>query len=254
MVLEMSKPNPVRSVLIAQPAPEAANPYQGIIDRFKLKVDFRAFHHVEGISAKDFRKQKIEIKDYNAIVFTSKNSIDHFFRFCGEAKHEMPIDAKYFCTSEAIALYMQKYIQMRKRKVFFGKGSLNDILPYFQRHKAEKFLMPISEQSLSDFNLTFETAGIELTKAIMFKTAISDLSDLADVKYDVLCFFSPTGIESLFKNFPDFKQEKTRIAVFGPTTRKSAEDNQLVVNIYAPEPGVPSMAKAIENYILSLGK
>jgi uroporphyrinogen-III synthase len=143
---------------------------------------------------------------------------------------------------------------MRKRKVFFGKGSLNDILPYFQRHKAEKFLMPVSEQSLSDFNLTFETAGIELTKAIMFKTAISDLSDLADVKYDVLCFFSPTGIESLFKNFPDFKQEKTRIAVFGPTTRKSAEDNQLVVNIYAPEPGVPSMAKAIENYILSLGK
>jgi uroporphyrinogen-III synthase len=157
----------------------------------------------------------------------------------------MPIDAKYFCTSEAIALYMQKYIQMRKRKVFFGKGSLNDILPYFQRHKAEKFLMPISEQSLSDFNLTFETAGIDLTKAIMFKTAISDLSDLADV---------PTGIESLFKNFPDFKQEKTRISVFGPTTRKSAEDNQLVVNVYAPEPGVPSMAKAIENYILSLGK
>jgi uroporphyrinogen-III synthase len=114
--------------------------------------------------------------------------------------------------------------------------------------------MPISEQSLSDFNLTFETAGIDLTKAIMFKTAISDLSDLADVKYDVLCFFSPTGIESLFKNFPDFKQEKTRISVFGPTTRKSAEDNQLVVNVYAPEPGVPSMAKAIENYILSLGK
>jgi uroporphyrinogen-III synthase len=254
MVLEMSKPNPVKSVLIAQPAPEGANPYQGVIDRFKLKVDFRAFHHVEGIAAKDFRKQKIEIKDYNAIIFTSKNSIDHFFRLCSEFKHEMPIDAKYFCTSEAIALYMQKYIQMRKRKVFFGKGSLNDILPYFSKHKDEKFLMPISEQSLSDFKETFDSAGIEIQKAIMFKTAISDLSDLADVKYDVLCFFSPTGIESLFKNFPDFEQGKTRIAVFGPTTRKSAEDNKLVVNIYAPEPGIPSMAKALETYINQLGK
>ncbi len=252
--MSQTKPNPVKSVLIAQPAPETSNPYQNLIDKFKLKVDFRAFHHVEGVSAKDFRKQRIDIKEYNAIIFTSKNSIDHFFRLCTENKIEMPAETKYFCTSETIAVYMQKYIQMRKRKVFYGNGTLFDLLPSFQKHKGDNFLMPLSEQSLNDFNQTLENSGIKVTRAIMFKTAISDLSDLADVKYDVLGFFSPTGIESLFKNFPDFSQDNTRIAVYGNNTRKAAEDLGLVVNIFAPEPGVPSMAKALENYILALGK
>jgi len=244
----------VKTILISQPKP-TRSPYFELEKKYDLKIDWVPFIHVEEVSVKEFRKQRIKPDDYTAIVFTSKNSIDHFFRICEDLRIKMSQDTKYFCLSEAIANYLQKFIVYRKRKVFTGRKTIADLKPALLKHKdKEKFLMPCSNlgsKAVSDFLTNLE---LDWQDSLMYRTVSSDLSDLSDVTYDVLVFFSPLGIHSLYENFPDFMQNETRLAVYGKTTSKAVEDHGLVVNIKAPIPEAPSMTMALEMYIQKANK
>jgi uroporphyrinogen-III synthase len=245
----------VKTILVSQPEPKVENsPYFELQQKHKLKIDFRPFIHVEGVSAKDVRLQKIDLNNYTAIILTSKNAIDHFFRVAEEMRYKIPEGLKYFCQSEAIAFYLQKYVVYRKRKIYVGAKDFVDMLPLFKKYKDEKYLLPASDQLNADAPQTLNSLGVDWTEGTFYRTVMSDLSDLADVYYDVLAFFSPTGIKSLFKNFPDFEQNNTRIAVFGSTTQKEALDNGLRVDIMAPSPEAPSMTMALEKYIAKANK
>jgi uroporphyrinogen-III synthase len=238
----------VKSILVTLPKPENdKNPYAELAKKLNLKIDFRSFIHVEGVPAKDFRKDKINLPDFTAVIFTSRNSADHFFRICEEMRFEVPADMKYFCLSETIALYLQKYIQYRKRKIFFGKQTAADLAEVLKKHSGEKFLYPCSD-------VAAEETQKFLTENVLFRTVCSDLSDLAEVFYDVIAFFSPSSILSLYQNFPDFKQNNTRIAAFGATTHKAVLDAGLILDIPAPTPGAPSMTMAIEQYVKQANK
>ncbi len=240
----------IKNILVTLPKPEAdKSPYYDVAKKLNLKVDFRSFIHVEGIPARDFRKDKINLGDFTSVIFTSRNAADHFFRICEEMRYDVPAELKYFCLSETIALYLQKYIQYRKRKIFFGKQTASDLAEVLKKHANEKFLYPCSDVATEDTMKFLEKSGYDFTPAVLFKTVVSDLSDLADVFYDVIVFFSPSSIQSLFKNFPDFKQNETRIAAFGSNTNKACKDMNLIVDIDAPTPEAPSMTMAIENYI-----
>ena len=245
----------VKTILVSQPEPKVENsPYFELQQKHKVKVDFRSFIHVEGVNAKDIRAQKIDLNNFTAIILTSRNSVDHFFRVAEEMRYKVPEDLKYFCQSEAIAYYLQKYVVYRKRKIYVGQKDFVDMSPLIKKYKEEKFLLPASDQLNFDIPQTLNNLKVEWTQAIFYKTVMSDLSDLADVYYDVLAFFSPTGIKSLFKNFPDFKQNNTRIAVFGSTTQKEALESGLRVDILAPTPDTPSMTMALERYITEANK
>ncbi len=245
----------VKSILVSQPEPKAENsPYFDLQNKHKIKVDFRPFIHVEGASAKDVRSQKIDLNNFTAIILTSRNSIDHFFRVAEEMRYKVPEDLKYFCQSEAIAFYLQKYVVYRKRKIYVGQKEFSDLAPLIKKYKTEKFLLPSSDQLNFDIPQTLDKLEVSWTQGVFYKTVMSDLSDLKDVYYDILAFFSPTGIKSLFKNFPDFQQNKTRIAVFGPTTQKEAEEHGLRIDIYAPSPETPSMTMALEKYVTLANK
>ncbi len=245
----------VKTILVSQPEPKVENsPYFELQQKLKVKVDFRPFIHVEGVSAKDVRQQKVDLNNYTAIILTSKNSIDHFFRVAEEMRYKVPETMKYFCQSEAVAFYLQKYVVYRKRKIYVGQKDFADMAPLIKKYKDEKFLLPASDQLNDDVPHTLDTLKVNWTPGIFYRTVMSDLSDLKDVYYDVLVFFSPTGIKSLFKNFPDFKQNNTRIAVFGTTTQKEALDNNLRIDIMAPAPETPSMTMALEKYILEANK
>jgi uroporphyrinogen-III synthase len=245
----------VKTILVSQPEPKVENsPYYEIQHKLKVKVDFRPFIHVEGVSAKDVRAQKIDLNNYTAIILTSKNSIDHFFRVAEEMRFKVPETMKYFCQSEAIAFYLQKYVVYRKRKIYVGQKDFGDLAPLIKKYKDEKFLLPSSEQLNDDVPQVLNNLKVDWTPGTFYRTMMSDLSDLKDVYYDVLAFFSPTGIKSLFKNFPDFQQNNTRIAVFGSTTQKEALEHGLRVDIMAPAPGTPSMTMALEKYILEANK
>ncbi|ALM22157.1 uroporphyrinogen-III synthase HemD [Nonlabens tegetincola] len=242
--------NKVKTILVSQPQPKAeTSPYQNLVDRTKVKIDFRSFIHVEGASAKEVREQKIDLSKFSAIILTSRNAVDHFFRVAEEMRFKIPDSLKYFCQSEAVAYYLQKYVVYRKRKIYVGKRTFAELTPLIKKHKNESFLVPSSDKLKDDVPRELDSLGVNWKSAVFFRTVISDLSDLADVKYDVLVFFSPSGIESLFKNFPDFVQDKTRIAVFGNTTMKAAQEKGLRIDIQAPTPESPSMSMAIENYI-----
>lgn len=241
---------PVKSILVSQPAPSDVNsPYKQLAEKYNLKIDFRQFIKVEPVPPKEFRKQKIDILKHTAIIFTSRNAIDHLFAICKEFKIEMPADMKYFCISDQTAHYLQKYIVIRKRKLFVGQRTAQDLFEYFKKHKSEKFLFPCSDIRKDDIPEYFEKNGISFTEAIIYHTISADLSDLADVKYDVLAFFSPSGIKSLKINFPNFVQGRTRIAAFGPTTAQAVRDLDLILDIEAPMPNAPSMTGALELYI-----
>ncbi|MGB3590669.1 MAG: uroporphyrinogen-III synthase [Nonlabens sp.] len=243
----------VKTILVSQPEPKMENsPYQNLVDRTKVKIDFRSFIHVEGASSKEVREQKIDLNNYTAIILTSRNAVDHFFRVAEEMRYKIPDSLKYFCQSEAVAYYLQKYVVYRKRKIYVGKRSIQELIPLIKKHKSETFLLPSSDKLMDQIPVELDKVGIKWDSATFFRTVISDLSDLADVKYDILVFFSPSGIESLFKNFPTFEQDKTRIAVFGNTTMKAAQENGLRIDIQAPTPESPSMTMAIENYIKNL--
>jgi len=240
----------VRSILVSQPEPKTEkSPYFDLAEKYDLKVDFRPFIQVEPVRAKDFRKQKIDILDHTAVIFTSRNAVDHFFSICKALKIEMPPDMKYFCISEQTAYYLQKYIVIRKRKIFTGQRTAGDLIEILKKHKNEKYLFPCSSIRKDDIPDFLKENGYKYSEAVMYETVAADLSDLEDVYYDIIAFFSPSGINSLFVNFPDFKQNDTRIAVFGPTTAKAAVDAGLIVDIEAPIPNAPSMTGAIEVYI-----
>ena len=240
----------VKTILVSQPAPTAEqSPYFSLMDKQKVKIDFRSFIHVEGETAKNVRSQKIDFLEFTAVIFTSRNAIDNYFRLAEEMRMAIPDAMNYFCLSEAVAFYLQKYVVYRKRKIYVGTRTFDELVPLIKKHKTEKFLLPCSDKSKDTVPEKLNKLGVEWKKAILFKTVISDLSDLENVFYDVLVFFSPSGIQSLFKNFPGFKQNNTRIAVFGNTTVKAAEDAGLKIDISAPTKETPSMTMALERYI-----
>ena len=251
----LSKELKVKSILVSQPKPETEkSPYHDLAKKFSLKIDFRPFIHVEGVPANEFRKERINLADFTAVILTSRYAADHFFRMCTEMRIANLDQIKYFCISESTAFYLQKYVVFRKRKIFYGKSSINDLIDVIKKHKKEKFLLPCSDIHKQEIADTLNDNKIEFTKAIMYRTVCSDLSDLADVNYDMLVFFSPSGITSLLKNFPEFKQNKTRIAAFGSTTNKAVEEAKLKVNVMAPVPDAPSMTMAIEQYLKKVNK
>ena len=240
----------VKSILVSQPAPKSKqSPYFELSEKQKVKIDFRSFIHVEGKSAREVREQKIDFSEFNAVILTSKNAVDHFFRLAEEMRYKIPDDMRYFCQSEAIAYYLQKYVVYRKRKIYVGKRNFEDMLPLFKKFKDGKYLLPSSDKLKPSIPKLLDDFGLNWKRAILYSTVISDLSDLEDVFYDILVFFSPSGIESLFKNFPNFKQNNTRIAVFGNTTVKAAEKHGLKVDIAAPTKETPSMTMALQRYI-----
>lgn len=245
----------VKSILVSQPKPGGQkSPYYTLADKFGLKVDFRPFIQVDPISVKEFRKQKIDILNHTAVIFTSRNAVDHFFRMCIDLKIEVPADMKYFCISEQTANYLQKYIVVRKRKIFTGSRTAQDLIEILKKHKNEKYIFPCSNIRKEDIPNFMKDNGYQLTEAIIYKTVASDLSDLDNVYYDIIAFYSPSGINSLFVNFPDFQQNDTRIAVFGPTTAKAAREADLIIDIEAPLPNAPSMTGALELYVKKANK
>lgn len=240
----------IKSILISQPKPERS-PYFTLEEKWGIKIDWRSFIHVEQVPEKEFRRLRINIADYTAIIFTSKNSIEHFFTMCEKMRVKMPDSTKYFCLTEAIANYLQKFITYRKRKVFVGVRKINDLHSYFEKHKQkEKFLLPCSNLGAKQVVAYLDDNNITYTEALMYRTVASDLSDLSEITYDALVFFSPLGIESLYENFPKFEQKKTRLAIYGKTTQKAVHDKgNLHINIEVPIPGITSMCTGIEKYL-----
>jgi len=245
----------VKTILISQPEPASErSPYSRLKEKHKLKIDFRPFIHVEGLSAKEVRLQKINFSDFDNVILTSRNAVDHFFRITQEMRYKVPDSTKYFCQSEAVAYYLQKYVIYRKRKIYVGEKSIDDLGDVFKKFGDEKFLLPSSDVLKPSIPDCLNNLNIDWTRAQLYKTMVSDLSDLRDVYYDVLVFFSPSGIESLFKNFPDFEQNNTRIAAYGNATVLAADKAKLRIDIKAPTPDTPSMTMAIEKYISKNGK
>lgn len=245
----------IRSILVSQPAPSTEkSPYFELAQKYNLKIDFRPFIQIEGIPAKDFRKDRINILDHTAVIFTSKTAIDHFFRISEEMKIAIPDEMKYFCVSESTAFYLQKYIVYRKRKIFSSQNTFDELIEILNKHKNEFFLLPLADIHKPEIPLKLDKAKHNYTKAIMYKTISADLSDLTNVNYDVLVFFSPAEIGSLLQNFPEFKQQEVKIAAFGPMTAKAIKDASLRIDIKAPTPNTPSMTMALENFIRKYNK
>lgn len=245
----------VKTILVSQPEPKAeTSPYFDLSDKQKVKIDFRPFIHVEGIPVKEVRGQKIELKNFSAIILTSRNAVDHFFRIAEEMRFKVPDDMKYFCQSEAVAYYLQKYVVYRKRKIYVGQRTFPELTKLIKKHKTEKFLLPSSDKLKPLIPAELDKLGINWTRADLYRTVVSDLSDLENVFYDVLVFFSPSGIESLLKNFPNFKQNETRIAAFGNSTVRAVNEAGLKCDIQAPAPETPSMTMALEKYIKQVNK
>jgi len=240
----------ITSILVSQPKPvDDRSPYFKLAEKYNVDIDFRPFIQIDPVDVKEFRKQKVDILSHTAVIFTSRNAVDHFFRLAAASKVEIPSDMKYYCISEQTANYLQKYIVIRKRKIFTGSRTAAELIEVLKKHKSEKFIFPCSNIRKNDIPEFLEENGYEYSEAIIYKTVASDLSDLADIKYDVIAFFSPSGINSLIVNFPDFKQNSTRIAAFGPTTSKAVTEAGLILDIQAPLPNAPSMTGALEHYI-----
>lgn len=245
----------VKTILVSQPAPKTeTSPYFDLSDKQKVKIDFRSFIHVEGIPVKEVRAQKIDFSKFSAVILTSRNAVDHFFRVAEEMRFKVPDEMKYFCQSEAVAFYLQKYVVYRKRKIYVGNRTFPELVKLIKKHKSETFLLPSSDKLKDLIPVELNAIGIQWTRVDLYRTVVSDLSDLENVFYDILVFFSPSGIESLFQNFPDFKQNNTRIAAFGNSTIKAVTDAGLVCNIQAPTPETPSMTMALEKYIKEVNK
>lgn len=245
----------IKKILISQPQPASEkSPYFDIAQKYGVEVVFRPFIKVEGLTSKEFRQQKISIPDYTAVIFTARTAIDHFFRLCKDLRVTIPDTMKYFCTTESIALYLQKYTVYRKRKIFFGKSNhLEDLVPSLVKHSSEKYLFPVSDVHKDDTAL-LENGKINYTKAIMYRTVSNDFTPDEAFDYDMLVFFSPSGIASLIKNFPDFEQNEIKIGCFGPTTAKAVRDAGLRLDVEAPSPEAPSMTAALDLFLKSQNK
>ncbi len=243
----------IKKILVSQPKPETdKSPYLDFAKKYNIQILFRPFIHVEDVSAQEFREQKISILDHTAIMFTSRTAIDHFFRMCKDLRIVMPAEMKYLCISESTAFYLQKYVQYRKRKIVFANGKFDDLVEISKKYIKEKILVPLSDIHKAEIPEKLTAANFDYTKAIFYRTVSSDLSDVNIKDYDILVFFSPAGIASLKKNFPDFKQENTYIGAFGATTGKAVVDAGLRLDIPAPTLKCPSMTSALEDFVKKL--
>ena len=241
----------IKKVLVSQPKPSSdKSPYFDIAEKYGVEIVFRPFIKVEGVSAKEFRQQKVSILDHTAVVFTSRHAIDHFFTLCTELRVTIPETMKYFCTSEQIALYIQKYVQYRKRKVFFGAtGKFADLMPSIVKHNSEKYLVPLSDVHTDEIKNALDAKKIQHSEAVMYRTVSNDFTPEEKFDYDMLLFFSPAGIQSLLKNFPEFDQKDIAIGCFGPSTAKAVKDAGLRLDLEAPTVEAPSMTAALDKFI-----
>ncbi len=241
----------IKKVLVSQPKPTSEkSPYYDIAEKYGVKIDFRPFIKVESLTAREFRQQKVSILDYTAIVFTSRHAIDHFFNLCTELRVTIPETMKYFCVTEAIALYIQKYVQYRKRKIFFGStGKFDDLLPAIVKHKAEKYLVPMSDVHNDDIKNLLDKNKIQHKEVVMYRTVSNDFRPDEEFDYDMLVFFSPAGVTSLKKNFPNFEQKDIKIGTFGTTTAQAVRDAGLRLDLEAPSVQAPSMTAALDMFI-----
>lgn len=241
----------IKKVLVSQPKPASEkSPYYDIAQKYGVKIDFRPFIKVESLSAKEFRQQKVTILDHTAVIFTSRHAIDHFFYLCSELRVAVPESMKYFCVTETVALYIQKYVQYRKRKIFFGAtGKIEDLLPSILKHKTEKYLVPMSDVHTDDLSNLLIKNNIDHTESVMYRTVSNDFTEGEEFDYDMLVFFSPAGVSSLQKNFPDFDQKEIRIGTFGSTTAQAVRDAGLRLDLEAPTVQAPSMTAALEIFI-----
>ncbi|MDD5569563.1 MAG: uroporphyrinogen-III synthase [Bacteroidales bacterium] len=247
----------IKSMLVSQPKPENENsPYLELAKKFKIKITFHKFFKIEGVPVKDFRREKVNILDYTAVIFTSRNAVDNFFRMLAELRIAVPETTKYFCLSESTAYYLQKYIIYRKRKIFFGKQNFTDLSDIIKKHRNDKFLIPCSDTPSSEISEFLEENKINHTKATFYKTTPDDLVPIlgAKLNYDMLVFFSPIGIKSLFKNYPGFVQKDIKIATFGSTTSRAAKEAKLKVDVFAPTPQAPSMTMALDQFFMQSNK
>ena len=241
----------IKKILVSQPKPASEkSPYFEIAEKYDVNIDFRPFIKVEPLSAKEFRQQRVSILDFSAVVFTARTAIDHFFHLCEELRVVIPETMKYFCMTEAVAVYLQKYIVYRKRKIFYGQtGKVDDLAIVICKHPKETYLVPVSDVHKDDLLSILEAKKIEYQKAVMYRTVSNDFAAEETFDYDMLVFFSPSGIASLMKNFPDFEQKNIKIGTFGPTTAKAAKDAGLSLDVEAPTPEAPSMTAALELYL-----
>jgi len=239
------------NILVSQPQPTdiEKSPYGDLTKKYSVEIDFHKFINIEGIPSREFRQSRINLLDHSAVIFTSRNAVDHYFRLAKELRADIPQTMKYFCMSESTAFYLQKYVQYRKRKIFHGKQNFDDLMEIIRKHKEEKYLLPCSDIHKASISKMLDDSAITYTKGIFYKTLASDLSHIDIKKYDMLIFFSPTSIASLFKNFPEFKQNSTVIGAFGPTTGNAVKEAGLTLNIEAPTKTAPSMTMAIEEYL-----
>lgn len=245
----------IRKILVSQPDPQnPKSPYHELAKKYNLKIDFRPFVEIEGLSAKDFRVQKINILDFTAVIFTSKTGIDHFFRICNELRIVVPDTMKYFCITENVAFYLQKYIVYRKRKIFHGNARFQDLIDIIIKHKDDNFFVPLSEPHNAEIPDLLEKNGINYTVAILYRTISTHFNNMDDFDYDIIVFYSPSGIKSLKENFPAFKQGDIKIAAFGPTTAGAVESEGLRLDIHAPNPKAPSMTMALDDFLKDYNK
>ena len=246
----------IKKVLVSQPKPASdKSPYFDIAEKYGVEIVFRPFIKVESLSAKEFRQQKMSILDHTAVVFTSRHAIDHFFTLCTELRVTIPETMKYFCTSEQIALYIQKYVQYRKRKVFFGAtGKFADLVPSIVKHNSEKYFVPLSDVHNDEIKTALDAKKIQHTEAVMYRTVSNDFTAEEKFDYDMLLFFSPAGITSLMKNFPNFEQKDIAIGCFGPATAKAVKDAGLRLDLEAPTVEAPSMTAALDKFISERNK
>ncbi len=246
----------IKKVLVSQPKPTSEkSPYFDIAEKYGVKIDFRPFIKVECLTSKEFRQQKVSILDHTAVIFTSRHAIDHFFHLCGELRVTVPETMKYFCISETIALYIQKYVQYRKRKIFFGAtGKFEDLMPSIIKHSTEKYLVPMSDVHNDEIKNMLDKQNIQHTEVVMYRTVSNDFKPEEEFDYDMLVFFSPSGISSLMKNFPNFEQKDIAIGCFGPTTAKAVRDAGLRLDLEAPTVEAPSMTAALDMFIKAHNK
>ncbi len=243
----------IKHILISQPQPAdlEKSPYGEIARKYNVQITFQKFFRIEGIPARDFRKDRVNILDFTAVIFNSRNAVDHYFRMCKEMRIEVPETMKYFCVSESTAYYLQKYVQFRKRKIFHSKENFSMLMDLIKKHKTEKFLLPCSDIHKQEIPHLLEEHKVFYKKAVIYRTLANDLTGVDLTQYDMIVFFSPSGIKSLIKNFPEFRQDNIIIGAFGSSTAKEVRESGLVLGLEAPTEKAPSMTMAIDQFLQS---